>query len=90
MRIFSADNLDATILAQIISVGFIWFCSIVLMNLLVGLTIREIDLLRSNAWQISLKDKTLELIHDEKDCWGSGLPNISFGLPRFLLIDICL
>ena len=67
---FAADNLDATILAQIISVGFIWFCSIVLMNLLVGLTIREIDLLRSNAWQISLKDKTLELIHDEKDCWG--------------------
>ena len=67
---FSVDNRDATILVQIISVCFIWFCSIVLMNLLVGLTVSEIDLLRSKAWQISLKEKTLELVHDEKDCWG--------------------
>ena len=67
---FSDDNLAATKLVQIMSVGFIWFGSIVLMNLLVGLTVSEIDLLRSKAGQISLKEKTLELITDEHDCWG--------------------
>ena len=51
-------------LIQIMSILFLCFGSIVIMNLLVGLTVSEIDKLKSEAWQVSLKEKFSELLSD--------------------------
>ena len=53
------------IVLQLMSVGFICGVSIVISNLLTGLAIKEIGKLKSEAWQISVKEKTDQLVEDE-------------------------
>ena len=64
------DNLSSkeglVILIQIMSILFLCFGSIVIMNLLVGLTVSEIDNLKSEARQVTLKDMFSELLSDRK------------------------
>ena len=60
------------ILAWIMSVGFVCFATIVIMNLLVGLTVSEMEKLKSEARQVSLKQHVSQLINFQqfwyKDC----------------------
>ena len=62
----STSNSTSIILAQVISVFFLCFASIVIMNLLVGLTVNEMDKLKSEAWQASVKSHVSKLIHFQK------------------------
>ena len=54
------------VLTQIMSILFLCFGSIVIMNLLVGLTVSEIENLKSEARQVSLKQMFSELLSDQK------------------------
>jgi hypothetical protein len=60
------------LLIQIMSMLFLCFGSIVIMNLLVGLTVSEIEKLQSEAWQVSLKEMFTELLTDQKACCKGG------------------
>ena len=74
------ENESQILLLQIMSVCFLCFVSIVISNLLTGLAIKEIDALKSEAWQTSVREKTEELMEDDDDaynrictCFGNGL-----------------
>ena len=58
-------ELDVECIVQLMSVCFLCFGTIVIMNLLVGLTVNEIDELKTKASRIILKEKTFKLIRDE-------------------------
>ena len=58
-------GLDVECFVQLMSVCFLCFGTIVIMNLLVGLTVNEIDKLKTEASRIILKEKTFKLIRDE-------------------------
>jgi hypothetical protein len=62
------------ILIQIMSMLFLCFGSIVIMNLLVGLTVSEIEKLKSEAWQVSLEEMFTELLSDQTDCCKGNKP----------------
>ena len=54
------------ILARIMSVGFVCFATIVIMNLLVGLTVSEMPKLKKEAREVILKQNVASLIHVQK------------------------
>ena len=56
-------------LIQIMSLLFICFGSIVIMNLLVGLTVNEIETLKNEAQNLSITDMVSELIEEEELFW---------------------
>ena len=58
-------GLDVESFVQLMSVCFLCFGTIVIMNLLVGLTVNEIDKLKTEASRIILNEKTFKLIRDE-------------------------
>ena len=62
----STENTTNLILAQIISIFFLCFASIVIMNLLVGLTVNEMEKLKFEAWQASVKTNVSKLIQSQK------------------------
>ena len=55
-----------TIVIQMISILFLCFGCIVIMNLLVGITVSEIEKLKLEACQISLGEKVYKLINDSE------------------------
>ena len=57
-----------TIVMQLFSMLFICFGCIVIMNLLVGITVNEIDKLKSEARQKIMDEKVYKLINDSKKC----------------------
>ena len=69
--IYDFYDCGTIIVMQIMSILFLCFGCIVIMNLLVGITVSEIDKLKSEARQISLEEKIYELINDSQRC-GSG------------------
>ena len=89
---FKDETVFETLLLQIISIGFLCFVSIVISNLLTGLAIKEIDKLKSEAWQTSIHEKTIELIEDDNaidnllcTCFGNQLLRKSNDIQGFCI-----
>lgn len=77
---FEEDSTFQVKLLQVVAICFLCFISIVISNLLTGLAIKEIDKLKSEAWQNSIKEKVDELIEDDNcrfnkiwNCFGNRL-----------------
>ena len=69
------------VLARIMSVAFVCFATIVIMNLLVGLTVSEMPKLRIEAREVILKQNVASLIHVQKFWYkedkDSGINDVS-------------